>query len=195
MTLQTIITIILWLISIIGFAGIVATVFFIGRASIKDNPNKALVLVKYGDRIGKPFIANLHQKTKNSYSFMFKDKIIIVPDTYAKLYYRGKRIIFLSDDKKLIASPFDKDIVVEETLNDLIYEICASHVGADGMKAIKGKSTASVLLVGAICLIIGAVLSFGALKFQDTMAIKNTGNNNQIEQGAGKELNPPVKVK
>lgn len=49
----------------------------------------------------------------------------------------------------------------------LIYEMCTSHIGADGMRALKGKSASNIIIVGIISLIVGAVLMYGILQFMD----------------------------
>ena len=172
MTLQTLAIIIIWLILLILVIGVILVVFLLGRSSIKDKPDEAAIFVKNGLHIHKPIKGQLSDTTNKGCSFLYKkDKIVFVPATYKENYFRNRRMIFVNHKGQLIASPIIDDVTLSDTeKEDLIYEMCSSHVGADGMRALKGKSTASILIIASAAFIIGiaAVLGFNA--FQEQMA-------------------------
>ena len=193
MTLSTLITILLWSFIIIFTVGIFLVSYLLGKHSIKDNPNQALIFVKTGSSVGKPRKAILHETSKKGccYRFKYNNKFIFVPTEYEEIYYCNKRMLFISKQGQIVASPFATDVQLkDEASENLIYELCASHVGADGMRALKGKSTTSVIIVAVIALIIGIIGTFGFIQLQDVMAKQALQQQPKIQQ-----LPPPVEVK
>ena len=70
-----------------------------------------------------------------------------MPKKYEENYYNNKRLIFLSKIGQLVSSPFQNDIdLAPSEREDLIYELIESHIGSDGMRALKGKSSINIIL-------------------------------------------------
>jgi len=194
MTLQTMIIILLWFFAIVFLAGLLLIIYLLGRHSIKDNPNQALVFVKTGSSVGKPYKALLYETSKKGccYRFKYNNRFIFVPTEYEEIYYCNKRMVFISKQGQIVASPFTTDVQLkDEASENLIYELCASHVGADGMRALKGKNTTSVILVAVIALIIGIIGTFGFIQLQAVMAKQQAIQ----QQPKIQQLPPPVEVK
>lgn len=192
MNIYTFFIIFLWGSTTILVIGLLAVVFFFGRSTIKDNPNKALVYVKTGRHVGLPMKANLIGKpTKRGCRFNYGNKqMVFVPASYSDNYHKGKRMLFISHIGQLIASPFADDVPLSnDEKNELIYEICESHVGADGMKALKGKLSLNIIMVVVIAFIVGIVAVVGYNYMQGTMTPTppineeiNLPENNTIER-------------
>lgn len=185
MTLQTLVWIIIWLFILVLVAGIVLVTFLFGRISVKDKPNEAAIFIKTGLHIQKPIVGKSSNTSRNGSSFMYsKNKVVFIPTTYKENYYHNRRMVFINHKGQLIASPIVDDVTLSETeKEDLIYEMCASHIGADGMRALKGKSTASIIIVAFAAFVIGiaVVISYNAFQEQ---AAKRQANapQQQIEQ-------------
>jgi len=196
MTINLLVLILLWTFIIVCLAGLLIIVFVIGKSSVKDNPGEAWVFVKTGTHINKPLKARLSEKGSKGQSFIYNNKIVMTPRTYKELYHRGKRIIFINRAGQIVASPFNDDVTLDDTeKGNLIYEMCASHVGADGMRALKGNQTMNVIIVAVISLIVGAIATYGVISFMDLQKQKANVANTQTQGQAGQEISPPVKVK
>lgn len=184
--------------SVYGLAlliGIFVAVYFLGKQSIKNNPNEAFVFLKTGDSVKKPFKAKLSITSKGGQLFFYynKKKIVFSPEQYKEIFYCNKRMIFINGQGQIIASPFENDIELSSNeKNDLIYELVSSHIGADGMRALKGNPSASIIIVAIVALAIGAILSFGVIKFIDVQKQNNTIEQTQQTQEIQET---PVKVK
>ena len=192
MTIQVLINILLISFAVIMFFGILILVYILGKVSIKDNPKKGYVFVKTGSHVNKPFKAEIHKRARTGESFKYGDSVVIIPKIYQRLYYRNRRMIFVEHLGQLIASPFENEVPISpKDAEDLIYDICESHVGSDGMRALKGKSAINIVIVGVIAFVVGAALVFGFVKFQEIQAQRALQSDTSIEQ----ELQPPVEVK
>lgn len=169
MTLQTLVTIILIFFAILFFVAFLIITFFFGRQSVQDKADKGAVFVKTGLHV-KGYKAKRCGQDKGGDAFIFgKNEYIFVPDTYKKRYFNDRRLIFINNVGELIASPFDDDKPLNDTQKtDLVYEICASHVGADGMRAMKGYTKMSFLYL-IIAFIIGAGMVLGYQSFQEQL--------------------------
>jgi len=163
MNLYTFTIIVLW--SFVGLFVIAAFIltFFYGRSTIKDNPNKALIYVKTGKHIQKPMKGVLANKpSQKGCIYNYKDGKVFVPFTYGDYYINNRRMIFIDHIGQLVASPFGKDIaLVSDEKEELIYELVASHIGADSVKALKGKQTMPIIIIAAAAFIIGIIVVFG----------------------------------
>ena len=182
MTLQTLVWIIIWFFALLFIAGTILITFFLGRFSVKDKPNEAAIFVKTGLHIQKPVKGKLQHTGKNGISFIYsKNKIVFVPSTYKENYYHNRRIIFVNHKGQLIASPIIGDVAFSDTeKEDLIYEMCSTHIGADGMKALKGKSTPQVIIIALVAFVIGVAAILGFNAFQDQIAKRQ--NNTPTQQ-------------
>lgn len=197
MTIQTLVQIILSILGVIILFGMIGTAFLYGKSTIKDNPHKAYVFVKTGRHISKPIKAEMIDKpTREGCIFKYsRDKIITVPTGYQDLYIANRRMIFVNHIGELIALPFKGDVKLsEDERSSLIYEICASHVGSDAMRFLKGKNTANIIIVAIIAFVIGAIAVYGFINFQEVMSERQA----KIEQqkpSTQQELPKPVEVK
>lgn len=190
MTYQVLAILLLVFIGIAFISGLVFAIFYIGRKSVQDNPDKAIVLKKTGQHI-TPYKGVKTAKSRSGISFKYDKKIVLIPNAYHETYILNKRIIFVNKDNQIIASPFDDDVSISSSeKNDLIYELIESHIGADGMRALRGNNMPSVILVGVLAFAIGVVVCFGFLNFQDSMKDKQTGTQQTQEQPAIKPAIP-----
>lgn len=163
MTLYTFALICLWSIVALLIIAVLVYVYFLGRFSIKDDNTKAIIFVKTGRHISKPIKARLFGKPINKGScYVYDSGKIFVPSRYGENYYKGKRILFLSRLGQLIASPFDNDpeLSIDEK-DELIYEFVSSHIGADAMRALKGKSMGGIMMIAVVAFIIGIIVVVG----------------------------------
>ena len=173
MTMHTLILIVLWSLATIFTLATLTIVFILGYVSNRDSHNLALVYVKTGLRVGKPYTAKLHTSSKRGTIYKYGNKAILVPSSYEIVYHNRKRMLFVDRLGQVIASPFGKDKPLSANeREDLIYELIESHIGADGVRALKGKNTLSVILIAIIALVIGVVATFGVIQFQKTMELK-----------------------
>lgn len=181
MTSQTLVWFIIWFIILLIVAGIILVTFLFGRRSIRDKPNEAVVFVKTGLHIQKPFKAKLSITSNKGQAFVYgNNKITFNPIKYKEHYFCERRMIFITHAGQLVASPFSDDIALSETeKEDLIYEMCASHVGADGMRALKGKSTTSILIIALVAFVIGIAAVIGFNAFQGQMAKQQAPSSQQ----------------
>ena len=189
MDIKTFLLITLW--SFIGllFIAILVLTFLYGRLTVKDNAEKALVFLKTGRHIGKPIKGSMVDKPNQvGARFNYLDKSVFVPHKYGDYFYCNKRMIFVNHIGQLIPMPFsdDKSLSNEEKA-ELIYELCASHIGADSIKALKGKQTMSLLIVGVIAFVVGILVVFGYNYIQDTIAVNNI---QQQQQKPSIEIKP-----
>lgn len=183
MTIMVLFQIILALFGAVFVFGIGLLLFIFGRSTIKDRPNKGAVFVTNGNHIEKPFKADLKETAKNGQMFFYSDKkVVFYPSKYKDYYYCNRKAIFINKVGQLIASPFNQNIdLSDDEKQNLIYELCSSHIGADGMRALRGKSTMSVIIVAIIAFIIGLCVVIGFNAYQDSVS-KQQVNQPKIEQ-------------
>ena len=142
--------------------------YIYGRHTIKDNPTEALIFVKTGLHINRPIKAKISEKNNKGYSFMYKDKVVF----YDEIYYKQKRMFFINRVGQLIATPFNQDVeLANDEKESLIYELCSSHIGADGMRALKGKNTVNIVIVAFVAFIIGVIAVFGWNYIQSSLVV------------------------
>ena len=182
MTLQTLLLILIWSFVAVCFIALIFIVYFIGRRSIKDNPDKALVFVKNGNHVSKPFTANLSEKGRSGHSFLYKNKVVMIPASYGEVFHNNKRMLFINNLGQIVTSPFAGDTPLSDDERDgLIYELCAGHVGADGMRALKGVKSMNVIIIAIVAFFVGALLVFGITQYQTNMG-QNTPQQQQQQQ-------------
>lgn len=172
--MQVLAIVLLSIYGLVALAGIIFIIYYLGRLSVRNNPQKAIVLCKNGLSVSTKK-ATLHEKTSEGYSYKVNgvSEFLLVPQRYQEVYYRGKRILFTGKTGQLISSPYDKDISLsKEESNNLIYELCASHIGADGMRALQGKKPMQTIIVAIVAFAIGAIAVFGITHFQQLQATK-----------------------
>lgn len=189
---MSIIITILVILGIVWVGAAFFIIFRIGKFTVKNNPDRALIYIKNGLNIDKVFKGKMHQETNEGYSYAYNNgNIIIVPKSYKEVYFKNNRMIFASEIGQIIATPFENDITLDEKEKaSLIYAICSSHVGSDGIKALRGRpAKLSIIMVAVIAFIVGAVATVGFNKFQEYQAQQPTA----IEQPVNK--NTPVEVK
>lgn len=147
---------------ILGLA--VFLIYMFGRKSARNNPTKATIIQLVGHEALAYRGVQYGEPTKNGTIFQYgKGKFITWPKSYKNIYHKSKLMIFVNHRNQLVASPFDKDVELSsDEKNDLIYELVAGHIGADGMRALRGHSGGNMILIGIVCLIVGALLSYGA---------------------------------
>lgn len=193
MDLRTFIIIILWLWGVCFLVSIFIITYLLGRFSIKDNPQKALVFVKTGRHISNPFKANMKGKpSRKGTRYKYGDNIVLVPTSYGDYYYRNKRLIYINRVGQIVALPFDDDTkLADDEKNELIYELVESHIGADAMRELKGHSAMNVIIIAVVSFILGAIIIFGAIQFQKVMEQNKAQQAIQTEQ----LLPTPIQVK
>ena len=172
MELRTLLLIILWLFIGILFIAILLLTFLYGRLTVKDNPKKALIFLKTGKHVSKPIKGHMVGKSNQvGIRFNYLDKTVFVPHKYGDYFHCNRRMIFVNHVGQLVPMPFsdDKELSNDEK-EELIYELCASHIGADSIKALKGKQTMSILIIGVIAFVLGILAMFGYNYMQDVMA-------------------------
>lgn len=166
----TLLWILFWFIIALIVVGLFIIVFFWGRRTIKDNPDKALILILTGKHIDNVFKGELHVRNNKGISFKYNtNKFIFVPNKYEEIYHRNRRLLHLNKAGQLIASPFANEIEIStDEKSTLIYELCASHIGADGMKALKGMASfkLSIIIIAIIAFIIGGIAVYGYNQYQ-----------------------------
>lgn len=167
MAINTLALILVWsLLGILLIASLILA-FVYGKHTIRDNPEKGIVFVKTGSHISKPIAATLTEMTSKGNSYKYNKSVVMLPTTYGEYYHRQKRLIFVSHNGQLIASPFGKDVLLSKSESEsLIYELCASHVGSDGMRALKGHKTGNVLIIATVAFLIGVAAMFAFYNFQ-----------------------------
>lgn len=161
-------------------SGVVVVFYLIGKRSVRNDPNKALILIKNGLNI-KQAKGKLHETAKKGLVYSYdKDKFVIVPKQYHEVFVNCKRLLFIGQIGQLIASPFDNDVpITDEEATNLIYEMCSTHIGADGMRALKGKSTANIIIIAIIAFAIGMVV---VLVFNQMQSSRQTVTTQQQQQ-------------
>lgn len=155
--------------------------YIIGKRTARNNPDNGLVMIKNGSDIPS-YKAKCIQKTRLGRRYRYnKDKTVIVPNKYTPEYNNYRRLIWLSVSGQVIATPFDKDEKLSDSeREDLIYEMFETHVGSDGMRALKSKtSTMNIVIVAIIAVLIGAIATFGVIQFQKSMAVKQQAIDSQ----------------
>ena len=167
MSLQTLVLIILWALALILFGSVVFVTFLLGRHTVRNNPKRAYIFVKNGSNVESPHLGILDEKCKRGVYYGYGKNKVMVPSSYEEVYYRNRRLIFINHIGKLIAIPFDKDESLDkEASENLIYELCASHIGADSIRALKGTKTANVIIIAIIAFVLGAIIVFGFTQYQ-----------------------------
>lgn len=180
MTLHTLILIILWTLGVILFGGVLLVTFLIGKETTKENPNKALVLVKTGSHINRTFKAKIKTQANKGRCFAYDNKFVLLPSTYEEIYFKNKRLIFINRAGQLIASPFANDVLQTDTeKEDLIYAVIESHIGSDSIKALHGKQTVNIIVVAVIAFAIGILAIYGFNYAKEYMAQQQTAPTQQ----------------
>lgn len=148
--------------SVLVVFGILLSLFLFGRSTVKNNPNKAIVLVKNGNET-KAYKGKLSEKPSNKGSrYTYDNRTVLVPASYGEVYHKNKRLIFINRLGQLIASPLENDIELSPDERDLlIYELVESNIGANIVHAIKGGKTMNVIIIGVIAFIIGILAVIG----------------------------------
>jgi len=191
--MHTLILIFLWTILVLFTIAAFILTFFYGRSTIKDNPKKALIFIKTGKHISKPIKGTLAGKpNQTGCRFNYSNKTIFVSNKYGDYYYNNKRMLFLNHFGQLVAMPFSEDIsLTNDEKAELIYELCASHIGADSMKALKGKQSFNVIIIGVVAFILGVIAVFGYNYISDAIAQQ------QVTQQPAKQQQrqPAIEVK
>ena len=168
--------------------------YTIARKRVKNDSSKATILVKNGleTEAKKGQLSGIGKRgTKYFYG---GKKVLFVPSSYQEVYHKNRRLLFIQRFGQLIASPFDNDIPLSDSeKEDLIYELTSGHIGADGLRAIKGKSSANVILIAIIAFIIGAVMVYGVVSYQDVIAKQQIQQQTQQQQDTN--LPTPIEVK
>lgn len=185
MTLQTLAQIILISFVTVFTIALVVLTYILGRISVRDNPDKAAIFIKTGHSISKPKKGNKQETTKKGTRYSYGNgKSVIIPASYQEDYYCNARMIFISRRGQLIASPFDKDIVISEAEKEtLIEELFNSHFAADGMRALRGKTALNTIVVAIIAFLLGVGVMFGfsAIQKQQARATQPVQQEQQLE--------------
>lgn len=175
MNLHLFVMIIIWAFVVVFSIALFLLIFLIGRWTVKDNPTKAFIFIKTGNHISSPIKAKLMGKPSKLGSRWkygkYGKNVIFLPASYKDYYHKNRRAIYINRIGQLIASPFDDDQpLTDDEKNELIYELVTSHIGADGMRALKGKGNLSILFVIIIVVVIMAVGIFGYNYYTKNMA-------------------------
>lgn len=193
MTVQTLITIILVSFGVIILASLYVLTFILARKTVKNNPKKAIVLIKNGAEISVEKGTRVETSGMTD-KYKYSDKVVFVPLKYNVHYLKNKRLIFVNTTGQLISTPFNQTEKISSIEREnLIYEFVESHIGSDGMRAIRGtKKTSSIILIAVVAFIIGAVGAFLFGQFQDTM--KNQ-QDNKTQPTQVPNITQPIEVK
>lgn len=171
MTIEQLLILILCAFLIVLFFGTLLTVYLLGKRSIKDNPKNGRIFVKTGSSVNNPKKAKFVEACVSGSLYRYGNKFVMIPATYSEIFYNNCRMIFVEHIGQLIASPFDKDVSLSNTESEsLIYELCASHIGADGMRALKGNKTTNLILIAIIAFGLGAILAYGITQYMTVTA-------------------------
>lgn len=184
---HTLAIILLWIAGLIFLIGISIIVFNFGRRSMKNNPDKGLILMLNGDQLD-PIKAKRNKIAEKSIEYIYhKTKRVLVPKKFRTIYVKARRAIFIDHIGQIISSPFesagDKPLngiitttdeqgnkITESEKTDLIYDFLESNVGDGAISAIKGKvGTGSVVVIAIVAFIIGIGSMFAFQQFQNTM--------------------------
>ena len=191
MDLRTLLLIVLGLFIGLLFIAIIVLTFLYGRLTVKDNPTKALIFLKTGRHIGKPIKGNMVGKpSQTGTRFNYLDKTIFVPHKYGDYFHLNRRMVFVNHVGQLVPMPFSDDMSLsDDEKGELIYDLCASHIGADSIKALKGKQTMSVLIIGIIAFVLGILAMFGYNYMQNVMTQQQAQSSQQQQE------KPPIEIK
>ena len=184
MDTNTLLLIIVWFFIALLFIALLVLTFLYGSFRVRDNPKKALIFVKTGMHISRPIKGcMMGMPNQKGTCFNYLDKTLFVPHEYGDYYHRNKRMLFVNHIGQLVPMPFSDDVTLSgNEKGELIYELCASHIGADSMKALKGKSAMSILVVGIIAFVIGVFVVIGYSYMQDVMDKRQTQPSQQQQQ-------------
>ena len=193
-SLYTFILIFLWTFVALFIIGVFILTFIYGRFSVKDDSSKALIYVKTGRHVNRPIKGTLKgAPSSKGCRFIYEKKYLFVPHTYADIYFNNKRMLFVNHLGQLIASPFDNDTPLSnDEKADLIYELTSGHIGADSMRALKGKQSMSIVIIGVVAFILGVMAVFGYNYMNDVMIQQRT---QQPAQQQPANQNKPVEVR
>ena len=193
MNLQTLLVLLAILFGLIFIFGSYILTYTIARKRVKNDASKATILVKNGlETIAKK--AQLKGVNNKGVSYIYEHKVLFVPNSYQHVYHKNRRLLFVTHLGQQIASPFASDTPLSDTeKSDLIYELTAGTIGADGLRAIKGKSSTNVILVAIIAFVIGAIAVYGILNYQDIIAQQQLPPTQSQQQPANLPI--PIEVK
>lgn len=162
MNVHTLLTIILVFFGIIFTATAFILTIILSRKSVKNNPKKATILIKNGaETIGyKGTFSGLCDK---GYRYNYdKDKFVAVPIRYEPIFHRNRRLLFLNNINQVIVNPFGKDVELNpDEKSDLLYALVSGQIGAEAVKAIRGKTTVNIWVIAIIAFVIGAIAILG----------------------------------
>lgn len=196
MSMYTFVLIILWFFVACFIIALLTLVFFYGRSTVKDNPKRALIYVKHGNHVSKPIKGKMiGMPTAKGYRYNYGKNTVLVPSDYKELYLAGKRLVFVNYIGQLIASPFidDKQLSANER-DELIYEICESHIGADGMRALKGNGLPNTMTIIVIAIVICALVVFGYNYMQKSMTPTSQNTQTIDSNNTGKGIENGIEV-
>jgi len=108
---------------------------------------KALIFV---ENIPQPYKATmLYTSSRGTLYLYHKGKnSIFVPSAYRVTFHHYRRMLYLDRSDTLVAIPFGTDTKPSDTAkNELIQELVTSHIGAEAIHAIKGKSGVGMAII------------------------------------------------
>lgn len=148
--------------STIFVIGLFVATWFISKSRVKNKPENAIVLVKSGQEIlpykGKQNGKPSNKATRYDYN---KDNFVLVPNKYNPDFIKNKRLIFVSRQGQVVASPFDKVQSLTSTEREkLIYEFVESKIGGEAIREIKGKSAVNVIFIAVVAFVVGIACVF-----------------------------------
>lgn len=144
----------------------------LGRVSTRDNPERARIFIKTGNHISKPIKGKRTTVTRKGDMYSYSGKVVCVPRSYGENYQLGKRVIYISKAGQLIASPFDSDKkLATDEKSTLIYELVSNTIGAEGLRAMKGKQSVNVIFIAIACFVIGVGVVLGFTYFKEAYSI------------------------
>lgn len=194
--IQTLLNIIFAVFGFALFIGFIIIAYFWGQSSIRDNPNKAKILVKAGHRLAASYKGQLTEKNDVGCTYKYNgNEKVMIPHVYGEDYdNKGKRLIFISGVGQIIASPFDKNVKLNDTEKaNLIYSLIESNIGGQIVRAMQGTKTMNVIIWAVVAFVVGIVLMFGFNYWQNSQA-KATVNQPTTSQ-SNQKLPEPVEVK
>lgn len=188
MTLQLLLTIISVVIGVLLASAVVIFAYITGKASVKNQPDKALVLLNTGNNT-RTFKADYIVESNRGYLYRFGKRLVAVPKQYKEVYHKGRRLIFMNRANQIVSSPFDDDSSLSEVEKaSLIYELVECDIGSESVRAMRGKQTPKLLLIAAICIAVGAIAVYSIMYFQDKMNTPAPAPQEQTQQDREPEI-------
>ncbi|OGM08555.1 hypothetical protein A2Z67_01800 [Candidatus Woesebacteria bacterium RBG_13_36_22] len=173
--INTAITIISIFLGILLLGGLYLFFYLMGRRSVRNNADKALVYVATGKNVENPYKADIIAKTGLGTCFQFKEKFVAIPSSYSEIFHRQRRMIFVSRTGQLIASPFNTDAIISREEKDSILQaLIEANIGAGVVKALKGRGMKAfqVIIIAVIAFAIGAIGVYALTQYQKVQTPK-----------------------